>query len=144
MNGFQVNEAATDGPVRQASLGESEVRALAGFSSLGQQTRLSILRLLVTAAPAGIAVNDLAQRLNCPQNTMSGHLAIMARANLVRGERRGRTVIYVADLIGVRWLIEYLLTDCCNGHPSACGALLNDVQSSTCLNPPDRACDADH
>ena len=139
-----MNEAATEVPVQQAPFGESEVRALAGFSSLGQQTRLSILRLLVTAAPEGIAVNDLALRLNCPQNTMSGHLAIMARAHLVHGERRGRTVIYAADLTGVRWLIEYLLTDCCNGHPAACGTLLNDVHPSKCLNPPDQACGADH
>ena len=33
-----------------------------------------------------------------PQNTLSTHLAILARAGLVRSERRGRTVAYRADL----------------------------------------------
>lgn len=144
LNTLDANVAQTRAPSQQASFGESEVRALAAFSSLGQQTRLSILRLLVSVAPEGIAVSDLALRMKCPQNTMSGHLAIMARAQLVRGERRGRTVIYAADLIGVRWLIEYLLTDCCNGHPSACGTLLNDLKSSKCLHPSDQVCGADN
>lgn len=74
-----------------------------------------------------MTVGDIAEGLHIPQNTASGHLAILSRAELVAGERKGRSVVYRADLGGVRWLIQYLLADCCNGDPSACADLLAGV-----------------
>ena len=74
-----------------------------------------------------MAVGDIAEALHIPQNTASGHLAILSRAELVASARKGRSVVYRADLEGVRWLIRYLLADCCNGDPSACADLLAGV-----------------
>lgn len=110
----------------------SAVRAVAAFAALGQPTRLAILRLLVGHEPCGMSVGDIAQSLNCPQNTTSGHLAILARAQLVHGERKGRSVAYCADLAGVRWLVDYLLADCCHGDPAACASVLADICSGDC------------
>ena len=53
-------------------------------------------------------------------NTLSTHLAILARAGLVTGERQGRLIIYRANIQGVRSLISFLVTDCCQGHPELC------------------------
>jgi hypothetical protein len=39
---------------------------------------------------------------------------------LVTSPRQGRSVVYRADLDEIRWLLEYLLADCCNGDPSLC------------------------
>jgi len=36
--------------------------------------------------------------IEIPQNTMSAHLAILARAGLIVGERHSRSIIYRADL----------------------------------------------
>jgi ArsR family transcriptional regulator len=39
---------------------------------------------------------------------------------LVRGTRDGRSIIYRADVEGMRELVAFLVTDCCEGHPELC------------------------
>jgi DNA-binding transcriptional ArsR family regulator len=136
---------ATDAPGRAIELPEAPGRlakqALAAFAALGQPTRLSMLRLLVSREPTGMPVGDIAEAMQCPQNTASGHLAILARAQLVVGSRKGRSVVYRVDLDGVRWLIQYLLADCCNGDPSACADLFAGMCSTGASAPaPGKPC----
>ena len=52
------------------------------LSALAQTTRLDTFRLLVTREPEGIAAGELARLIAVPQNTMSTHLSILARAGL--------------------------------------------------------------
>lgn len=103
--------------------------ALTAFSALGQETRLEVFRLLVRAAPDGIPAGEIAARLGAVQNTMSAHLKILDQAGLVRAERHGRTIHYVADMTGFRDLLTYLLEDCCNGSPALCRPI---IQAMTC------------
>jgi ArsR family transcriptional regulator, arsenate/arsenite/antimonite-responsive transcriptional repressor len=91
-----------------------------GLFALAQGTRLEALRLLVSHEPAGLAAGALAQVLGVPQNTLSTHLNVLANAGLVRGERRGRSIIYRADVTRLSAIANYLLKDCCGGHPEAC------------------------
>ncbi len=95
--------------------------ALAALAALGQPTRLSIFRLLVRKEPAGLSAGALAEAVGCPHNTLSTHIAILARAGLVKGTREGRTITYRADAVGTRALIAFLVTDCCDGRPDLCG-----------------------
>jgi ArsR family transcriptional regulator, arsenate/arsenite/antimonite-responsive transcriptional repressor len=95
--------------------------ALAALAALGQPTRLEVFRLLVRKEPAGLAASTIAETVGCQHNTFSTHIAILARAGLVRGSRQGRTIIYRADAAGIRALIAFLVTDCCNGRPELCG-----------------------
>jgi DNA-binding transcriptional ArsR family regulator len=44
----------------------------------------------------------LAEAVGCPHNTLSTHVAILARAGLVIGRREGRTINYRADSAGTR------------------------------------------
>jgi ArsR family transcriptional regulator, arsenate/arsenite/antimonite-responsive transcriptional repressor len=118
--------------------GSLEMRALAAFAALGQPTRLSMLRLLSGHEPCGMTVREIALAMQCPQNTASGHLAILSRAQLVIGTRSGRAVIYRVDLGGVRWLVEYLLADCCNGDPSACADIFAGICATDCSDPSSR------
>lgn len=90
--------------------------AICAFGALAQDTRLEAFRHLVRHEPDGIAAGDLARMMGVPQNTLSTHLAIMARANLVSQERQGRSIIYRADLGTIRKLALYLLVDCCKGR----------------------------
>ena len=98
-----------------------EARALAALAALGQATRLSIFRLLVRKEPAGMTAGALAEAVGCPHNTLSTHVAILARAGLVIGRREGRTINYRADSEGTRALIAFLVMDCCEGRPELCG-----------------------
>jgi DNA-binding transcriptional ArsR family regulator len=105
------------GPVSTGTL--SAAHALAALAALGQPTRLDIFRLLIRE-PDGLPAGTLAEAIGCPQNTLSSHLGILARAGLVRGTRAGRTITYRADIAGMRDLIGFLASDCCDGHPDLC------------------------
>lgn len=95
-------------------------RALASFGALAQETRLEAFRLLVRFEPEGLAAGEIARQLGVPHNTMSAHLAVLARADLVVFQRQSRSVIYRANLDCVQAIIQFLVDDCCAGHPQFC------------------------
>jgi len=101
---------------------ESDV--IAGFGSLGQTTRLAVLRNLLKVHPDGLNAGDIARMCEVPHNTMSAHLGVLSRAGLVLVERQGRVMNYRADLGGFRGLVEFLARDCCGGRPELCGDIL--------------------
>jgi ArsR family transcriptional regulator, arsenate/arsenite/antimonite-responsive transcriptional repressor len=98
----------------------SAPHALSTLAALGQPTRLAIFRLLMQREPTGVPAGILADEIGCPSNTLSSHLAILARAGLVRGERNGRSIVYRANVDGMRALMSFLVNDCCSGHPELC------------------------
>ncbi len=98
---------------------ESE-KAILSLAALAQSTRLAVFRLLVRHEPDGLAAGDIAKVLAVPQNTMSAHLAILARAGLVMSERKSRSIIYRANLAAFRGLTSFMLEDCCGGRPEVC------------------------
>ncbi len=97
--------------------------ALLAFAALSQSTRLDVFRLLMAAEPEGLPAGEVARRLAVPQNTMSTHLAVLARAGLIASERRSRSIIYRARVESVRALVDFLMHDCCGGNPQVCAAL---------------------
>lgn len=101
--------------------------AIEALSALAQSTRLEAFKLLVRHEPVGLAAGDIAGALSVPQNTMSAHLATLTRAGLVTSARRGRSIIYRADLDGFRALTLFLLKDCCAGSPEVCAPLLEEL-----------------
>ena len=104
--------------------------AISALGALAQSTRLDVFRLLVRHEPDGLAAGEVARQLDVPQNTMSAHLAILARAGLVRSERHSRSIIYRADLDGLRALTLFLVKDCCAGSPELCAPLLAELTPS--------------
>ncbi len=98
--------------------------ALLALGSLAQGTRLDTFRLLVRHEPEGLPAGEIARRLDVPQNTLSTHLAILARAGLVQSERRSRAIVYRADLAQLRAMMLFLARDCCGGHPELCAPLV--------------------
>lgn len=113
----------------------SAPHALAALAALGQPTRLQIFRLLMRHGPGALPAGLIAETIGCPHNTLSSHLSILARAGLIRGTRDGRAILYRADIEGMRALIGFLVTDCCEGHPELC-SLAPGAAASCC--PPAR------
>ena len=103
------------------------ITTIAALAALAQPTRLDTFRLLVAREPDGVAAVELARRLDVPQNTMSAHLSILARAGLVTSERHSRSIIYRADLDCFREVALYLLKDCCGGRAEICASLIADL-----------------
>jgi ArsR family transcriptional regulator len=106
--------------------------AVEALSALGQESRLRIFRLLIRRGPEGMPAGDIAKRLGVPSNTMSSHLAVLSRANLVVSRKQGRSVIYAVDLNGTRKLLAFLVEDCCQGKPEVCRPLLASALAECC------------
>ena len=109
--------------------------AIAALSALAQSTRLDTFRLLVKQEPDGIPAGELARMLAVPQNTMSAHLATLARAGLVKSERQSRSIIYRADIDAFRDLTLFMIWDCCGGNAELCAPLIAELTPSC---PPER------
>lgn len=103
------------------------IDAINKFSALAQETRLAAFRLLVRHEPEGLPAGDVARLLHVPHNTMSAHLAVLARAHLVTSRRESRSIIYRADLDHVLETVRFLICDCCAGRPEVCAPLLDSL-----------------
>jgi ArsR family transcriptional regulator, arsenate/arsenite/antimonite-responsive transcriptional repressor len=112
-------------------------KAIAALAALAQPTRLDVFRFLASREPDGVAAGELARLVEAPQNTVSTHLAILARAGLIVGERQSRSIIYRADLERFREVALYLLKDCCGGRPELCASLIADL--TPCCPPKETA-----
>ena len=82
--------------------------AVAALSALAFETRLQAVQLLATVGDDGLAAGELSRRLGVQQNTLSDHLASLARAGIVKADRQGRSIIYRANPQAVRDLILFL------------------------------------
>jgi DNA-binding transcriptional ArsR family regulator len=105
---------------------ESAILALA---ALAQSTRLDVFRFLTGREPDGASAGEIARAMAVPHNTMSSHLAILARAGLVAGQRRSRSIIYRASIARLRDVTLFLVADCCGGRPEECAPLSADMSA---------------
>jgi DNA-binding transcriptional ArsR family regulator len=96
--------------------------ALACLSSLAQEHRLNIFRLLVEAGESGLAVGELAAATGLAGATLTNHLHILRRAGMVTDERRGRVIQCRANYEQMNGLLGFLTENCCAGSAtsSAC------------------------
>lgn len=113
------------------------IEAIAALTALAQPTRLDTFRLLVGREPQGVPAGELARLVEVPQNTMSAHLAVLARAGLIAGERRSRSIVYRANLERFREVALFLLKDCCAGRADLCAPLIADL--TPCCSPKETA-----
>ena len=93
--------------------------ALAALSSLAQEHRLALFRLLVQAGPDGMAAGALAEALGVPNSSLSFHLAHLTRASLIEQQRQGRSLIYTANYDAMTALVGFLTENCCGGATCA-------------------------
>lgn len=101
--------------------------ALSALSGLSQPTRLAIFRLLVRAGEDGMPAGEIAEAVGGVQNTISSHLAALARADLISSERTGRIIRYRASYRTAGDLVAFLLEDCCGGRPEICAPLVSGL-----------------
>jgi DNA-binding transcriptional ArsR family regulator len=89
--------------------------AVEALGAMAQETRLTALRLLVQAGPAGLPAGEIARRLEVPAPTLSFHLRALLHAGLVSAVRDGRSLYYAADYGRLRSLVDFLSESCCQG-----------------------------
>ena len=90
-------------------------QAVKRLASLAQATRLRIFRLLVQTGPDGMNAGAIAEALAIAPNTLSFHIAHLARAGMVAPRQEGRFIYYSANFAAMDDLIAYLTDNCCQG-----------------------------
>lgn len=88
-----------------------------------------MFRLLIQREPEGLPAGEIARVLAVPTNTLSTHLAILARAGLVTSERQSRIIQYRASLPRLQEMLLFLAKDCCDGRPELCAPLAAELTS---------------
>jgi len=105
-----------------------ERQALTALSALSAETRLRMLRYLVTKGQDGAPAGEIGAAVGSSSSRSSFHLAALTRAGLLQSEKVSRRVIYRVDFQMVGGLLNYLLEDCCGGHPD----IVKCCQPGTC------------
>lgn len=76
------------------------------FHLLGDGTRL---RIVLACLHAPVSVNAIADQLGLDNSLVSHHLRLLRAARIVRAERRGKQVFYVAADAHIRRVVTDLL-----------------------------------
>lgn len=112
----------------------NEKQALDALTALSQETRLRIVRLLVTAGPDGMAAGAIGDALEAASSRLSFHLTHLEHAGLIQSRREGRSIRYTAAYDALSGLIAFLMRDCCQGRPEVCAPAVASL--ATCGGPP--------
>jgi len=76
------------------------------FKALGDPTRREILELLKSQ---NLTPSDMIERLNISQPTLSHHLDILKRADLIDGERDGQFISYSLNMSVFQMAVDYMM-----------------------------------
>lgn len=118
-----------------------EPQALSAFGALSQETRLRMVRILVQAGPEGMSAGAVGEAVDASSSGASFHLAHLERAGLIQSRRDSRSIIYSANFEGLAGLVEFLMRDCCSGHPEVCmPAATVAAECCTPANAKENAC----
>lgn len=96
--------------------------AVLQLSSIAQEARLQIFRLLVQAGPDGLPAGNIAESLQIPTSTLSFHLKELSHAGLIHSRQDGRFIYYSANYDAMNGLLAYLTENCCIGAKDCCVA----------------------
>ncbi len=84
-----------------------------------------IYKMLVRETPRGVPVGEISRQLKIIPSTLSGHLAILKRAGLLKATRNHREIHYAANLDVMGELVSFMLKDCCNGQVENCTKIVS-------------------
>lgn len=83
------------------------------FGALGNEARLRIVRLLLSAHPDGMVVGEIQAELGISGSTLSHHLEKLKHEGLLTVERQGTFLWYRANTEVLQELLGFLYAECC-------------------------------
>lgn len=107
-------------------------KAIQRLTALSHEGRLEAFKTLVQAGQKGLPAGELAQALQVQPNTLTAQLNILVASALVSRERKGRSIVYTAQLPALNDVVLYLIEDCCAGRDEVCAPILEAIQSVRC------------
>lgn len=92
---------------------EEVIRYADMLAAIGTESRLRIVRLLLSAHPAGMIVGDIGAELQIAPSTLSHHLEKLKQEQLVTVRREGTYLWYSANTKALESLLGFLYAECC-------------------------------
>lgn len=83
------------------------------MAALGTETRLRIVRLLLSAHPYGLVVGEIGLELGIPPSTLSHHLEKLKNEDLVKVRRESTFLRYTANTQALQDILAFLFAECC-------------------------------
>jgi DNA-binding transcriptional ArsR family regulator len=83
------------------------------FAALGAEPRLQIIRLLLSAHPDGMIVNEIQSELRITGSTLSHHLDKLKNEELVTVTRESTCLRYRANAQVLQEVLTFLFAECC-------------------------------
>lgn len=83
------------------------------FAAIGTESRLRILRLLLSAHPEGMVVGEIQAELEISASTLSHHLDKLKNEALVEVTREGTFLRCRANQHTLQELLGFLYAECC-------------------------------
>lgn len=83
------------------------------FSAMGTESRLQIMRLLLSAHPDGLVVGEIQEELDIPNSTLSHHLDKLKAEDLVNVKRESTFLRYTANIDALQEVLQFLYAECC-------------------------------
>jgi ArsR family transcriptional regulator, arsenate/arsenite/antimonite-responsive transcriptional repressor len=83
------------------------------MAALGTETRLRIVRLLLSAHPEGLVVGEIGSELGIPASTLSHHLDKLKNEDLVKVRRESTYLRYTANVGALQDILAFLFAECC-------------------------------
>jgi len=99
--------------IRRKSNPEQIARYADMFAAMGNDARLRIMRLLLSAHPEGLVVGEIQSELGIPASTLSHHLDKLRSEELVEVRREGTFLWYTANTEALRRVLAFLYAECC-------------------------------
>ena len=83
------------------------------LAALGTETRLRIIRLLLSAHPEGMVVGEIGAELGIPASTLSHHLEKLKNEGLVLVRRESTFLRCTANTQALQEVVGFLFAECC-------------------------------
>src|SRR5271166_5235337 len=106
-------ERSNLGPVMTISPEDQIARYADMLAALGTETRLRIVRLLLSAHPEGLVVGEIGSELGIPPSTLSHHLEKLRNEGLVSVRRESTFLRYTANTQALQEIVGFLFAECC-------------------------------
>lgn len=104
----------------------NEAQVIAMLNALSQETRLRIVRYLVSCGDEGASAGDVGKRVEATYSRASFHLSALENAGVISSQRQSRKIIYRANFEQIGGLLSFLLNDCCKNHPDIRACCLSE------------------
>ena len=85
----------------------------AGFSAMGSEARLDVLKTLIRSGGLGMTVGEIQDKTGMAPSTLAHHLKVLAAGGVVRQQKQGRNTLSYANIDTLRELADFILSECC-------------------------------